>query len=141
MVGFLHALAQVGVDDLLQVVDVVQEDVVEVVDRGLDIARHRDIDEEHRLITAGRDDTLHLLLPQDVVRRARRGDHDIDLRQHADETGIFDWRPLEKLRHFDGALVGPVGDEDVRRAGAAQVPRRQLRHLARADDHDRAIVE
>jgi len=31
-----------------------------------------------------------------------------------------------------GALVGAVGDEDVGRARAAQVARRQLRHLARA---------
>ena len=70
VVGLLHALAQVGVDHFLQVVDVVEEDVVEVVDRGLDIARHRDIDQEHRLVAAGGDDALHLLLVQDVVRRA-----------------------------------------------------------------------
>ena len=70
VVRLLHALAQVGVDHFLQVVDVVEEDVVEIVDRGLDVARHRDIDQEHRLVAARGDDALHLFLVQDVVRRA-----------------------------------------------------------------------
>ena len=54
VVGLLHALAQVGVDHFLQIVDVVEEDVVEIVDGGLDIARHRDIDQEHRACCGGR---------------------------------------------------------------------------------------
>ena len=82
VVGLFHALAQVGVDHFLQVVDIVEEDVVEVVDGGLDIARHGDIDEEHRLVAAGGDDALHLVLVQDVVRRAGAGDQDIHLGQH-----------------------------------------------------------
>ena len=128
----LHALAQVGVDHFLQIVDVVQEDVVEIVDGGLDIARHRDIDQEHRLVAARGDDALHLVLVQDVMRRAARGDQDIHLGQHADEARILDRRALEQLRHFHRALVRAVGDEDVRRARAPQVARRQFGHLARA---------
>ena len=71
-----------GVDHFLQVVDVVEEDVVELVDRRLDVARHGDVDQEHRLVAARGDDALHLVLVQDVVRRAARGDQDIHLGQH-----------------------------------------------------------
>ena len=46
--GLARALAQVGVDHLLEVVDVVAVHVVERVDAGLDVARHRDVDEEQR---------------------------------------------------------------------------------------------
>ena len=91
------------------------------------------------LVAAGGDDALHLVLVQDVMRRAARGDQDIHLGQHADEARVLDRRALEQLRHFDGALVRAVGDEDVRRAGAAQVARGQFRHLARARDHDGAV--
>ena len=80
VLGLLHALAQVGVDHFLQVVDVVEEDVVELVDRRLDVARHRDIDQEHGPVAPRRDHALHLVLVQDVVRRAGGGDHDIHLR-------------------------------------------------------------
>ena len=41
-------LADVGLHDLLEVVDVVAVDVVEGVDRGLDVPGHRDVDEEQR---------------------------------------------------------------------------------------------
>ena len=141
VVGLLHALAQVGVDHFLQVVDVVQEDVVHLVDGRLDVARHGDIDQEHGLVAAGGDDALHVVFAQDVMRRAGRGDHDIDLGQHADEARVFDRSALEEAGHFDGALVGAVGDEDVGRARAAQVAGGQFGHLARAHDHDRAVVE
>ena len=79
VIGFLGALAEVGVDDFLQVVDVVQEDVVELVHGRLDIARHSDIDEEDRLVAARGDDALHLVLVEDVVRRAGAGDEDVHL--------------------------------------------------------------
>ena len=120
VLGLLQALAQVGVDHFLQIVDIVEEDVVELVDGGLDIARHRDIDQEHRPVAARGDHALHLVFVQDVVRRAARRDHDIHLRQHAEKAGVFDRRALEQPGHFVGALVGPVGDEDVatRRSGA-----------------------
>ena len=141
VLGLLRALPQVGVDHFLQIVDVVEEDVVQIVDRRVDVARHGDIDQEHGLVAAGGDDALHLVFVQDVVRRAAGGDHDVHLRQHGDEAGVLDGRALEQLRHFDGALLGAVGDEDVRGAGAAQVPGRQFAHLAGADDHDGAVVE
>ena len=141
VVRLFHALAQVGVDDFLQIVDVVEEDVVEVVDGGLDIARHGDIDQEHRLVAAGGDDALHLVLVQDVVRRAGTGDQDIHLGQHGGEACVLDRRALEELGHLDGALVRAIGDEDVRAAGAAQVARGEFAHLAGAHDHDGAVVE
>ena len=39
----LHVL----VDDLAQVVDRVEVDVLELVDRGIDVARHGEVEDEH----------------------------------------------------------------------------------------------
>jgi hypothetical protein len=44
-VGLLHSLFEVGVDDLTQIVDIVEEYIVDFVDRGIDITRNRNVDE------------------------------------------------------------------------------------------------
>ena len=43
---------QVLADDRLQVVDVVEEHLVQIADRRLDVARQRDVDDEQRSICA-----------------------------------------------------------------------------------------
>ncbi len=139
--GFLAPLAQIGVDHFLQIVDVVEEDVVEIVDRGFDVAGHRNIDEEHGLVAASANHALHFVFMQDVVRRAAGSDQDIHFRQHVDEAAVLDRRALKQLGHLDGAFVSAVGDEDVRSAGTPQVPGGEFRHLARPGDHDGAVVQ
>jgi len=47
--GFFQALLHVRADDLLQIIDVVNERVIDVVDRRIDVAWHSNIDEEHGL--------------------------------------------------------------------------------------------
>ena len=50
LLGRLSAPFQIGRDYFLQIVNVVEKNVVQLVDAGLDVARHRDIDQEHRPI-------------------------------------------------------------------------------------------
>ena len=50
--GLAPALLGVVARHLAQVVDVVEVDVVEVVDLGLGVARHADVDDEDRLMAA-----------------------------------------------------------------------------------------
>ena len=74
LVGFsrlIHAAFQILIDHALQIVDVVQEDVVEFVDRRLDVARDGDVDEEHRPVPARLDDLLHLVFAQQIFAERR----------------------------------------------------------------------
>ena len=74
------AVGDVRDDYLLQVVDVVDEDAVQLVHLRIDIARHRDIDEEHGTVTAAAQETLAVLLAEDGVRRAGGADDDVGAR-------------------------------------------------------------
>ena len=56
--GDFDAAFDVGFDHTVQIVDVVQEHVVEVIHLRFDIARHRDVDQEHRPVLAPSDDRL-----------------------------------------------------------------------------------
>ncbi len=42
-----------GLNRFVQIVDVVEEDVVELVDVRLDVARHGDVDQKHRPVACG----------------------------------------------------------------------------------------
>ncbi len=71
------ALGQVVLHDLLQVVDVVEEDLLEVAGRGLDVARHRDVDDEQRTVRPLAHDRLHEFARDDRGRGAGRGHRDV----------------------------------------------------------------
>lgn len=73
----LEALLHVGINDLLQVVDIVNESIVDIVDRGIDVPRNRDIDEKYRLVAPAVDHLFRQRTRDDEMRRSRRGDDDI----------------------------------------------------------------
>ena len=60
------SLAEMGMSDRLQVVNVVEEDVIEKIDGGLEIAWHGEVDEEERFPVAPFQQGLELFLGQDV---------------------------------------------------------------------------
>ena len=62
-------------DDRLEVVDVVEKTAVEPADRRVEVARHRDVDEEERRPPPRR----HVGSVQHGTGRARRGEDDVDL--------------------------------------------------------------
>ena len=69
---------QVVLDDVDQVVDAVEKQVVELRGFGLDIARHGEIDDEHRRMSARLDRALEHALAQDRQRARGRGDDDVE---------------------------------------------------------------
>ena len=73
----LVALGHVGLNDLLQVVHREEVGALQVVHPGIDVARHGDVDEEHRLELAPLHHRLHIPGADDGVGRAGGGEHDI----------------------------------------------------------------
>ncbi len=76
-IGLDAAVGDVRRDNLLQVVDVVHEDAVELVHLRIDIARHSNVDEEHRTVAAAAQKLLAMLFAEDGVRRAGGSDDDV----------------------------------------------------------------
>ena len=76
-IGFYPPVGNMRGDHLLQVVDVVNEDAVQLVHLRIDVARHRDIDEEHRTVAAAAQELLAMLFAEDGMRRAGGADHDV----------------------------------------------------------------
>src|SRR5262249_37444709 len=67
--------------DALEVVDVVEVAAVELVDGGIEVARNRDVDQEQRPPLALPQRALDVGARQDVARRARRAEDDVDARE------------------------------------------------------------
>ena len=104
----LHVLR----DLLLEVVDVVDVHVVELVDVGIDVARHRDVDEKERLALALLHHALH-----EVARDHERlagGARDDDVRDHELGLELIERRggAPERGREGGGALEAAVADPD-----------------------------
>src|SRR5437667_4226178 len=78
--GLLLPLAQVGLGHRAQVVEVVEEDAFQLAGRRVDVARHRDVDEEQRPEVAaapGRPDVLDVLAADDDAGSAGAADDDV----------------------------------------------------------------
>ena len=60
-----------------KIVDVVDEDAVQLVHLRIDVARDRNVDEEHGTIAAAAQELLAMLLAENGVRRAGRTDDDV----------------------------------------------------------------
>jgi len=76
------AQLQVLADNLAQVVDRVQIDVFQFLDRGIDVARHGEVDQHERRGAAAPDVTR----AEDRARGARRADHEVSPRQRVVKT-------------------------------------------------------
>ena len=69
--GLFLAIGDVRGHGLLQIVDVVDENAVDLVHLRIDVARHRDIDEEHGTVLAAAHEHFAVFAPENSVRRAR----------------------------------------------------------------------
>ncbi len=106
---FRLPLAQVRVGDRLEIVDVIEINIVEQVDRRLEIARHREIDQEKGTAFAAFQEGLELRLGQHVMRRAGGADDDVDV-----DGAAFPFSP----RHGFAAKLKRQGLRTVDRAQA-----------------------
>ncbi len=135
------AILAVRLDDAVQVVDVEEENVVEFAHCGIDVAGHGDVDEEQGPAAA----LVHGLTQRrridDEAGRCRGSDDDVDFDQAVTDGVEDDGFGIESTRQFGGPLDGAVGDSEAREPGVDQVLRRELDHLAGAQQQGAAIVE
>ena len=92
----------------MQVVDVVEVHILQEIDFRLDVARHRDVDEQQRLVPAELHQRLQFDPVENVVRRGGAADDNVD---------FFEFLP--PFVKMDGAAV--------------QFPRQSLRPIPVAD--------
>ena len=126
---------QVLADDRLQIVHVVEEDLIQIADRGLDIARQGDVDDEERPVPPRAHRLLDRRSRQHGFGRAGGGDDDVggDERRRA--------APATARRGPRAGAPGARPTASVRLAMViclhalrAQVDARELGHLAGAED-------
>jgi hypothetical protein len=136
--GLARALTQVGVDHLLEIVDVVAVDVVEPVHARLHVARNRDVDEEQGPPATPVHDPRDRGPGDHRLGRAGRRHHDV----HAGQRGLELFPRYRRAAQGPGQILGPrpgaVGHVDGKRPLLDQVLGRQLAHLAGPDQEHRA---
>ena len=86
---------EVGRDDRLEIVEVVEEDVAELADRRIDVARQRDVEHAERAVAARRERRANVLGEDDRSRRRRRADEHVD---------VGEQRPRFVVVHRDRAV-------------------------------------
>ena len=112
LVDRFAADVEVALHDLGEIVDAVQENVLERGRLGLDVARHPEVDDEHRRVAALADHALEQALADDRQRARRAGDDDVELRQPLGQLGERDRAGTETVGQRLAALERPVGDGD-----------------------------
>ena len=125
----LHVL----VHDLPQVVDRVEVDVLERADRGVDVARHGEVEHEHRPVAALLERAPHVVEPDHEAGARGRGDDDVGLRQVRGERVEADHRGGQAFGDALGAARAAVRDDQAADPLRVQVARGELDHLAGAD--------
>src|SRR5438093_5282046 len=73
---FILATGEMRGNHILQIVNVIDEDAVELVHRGINIARNGDINEEHGSILPPREKLFAVFAAEDRNRSTRRGNDD-----------------------------------------------------------------
>src|SRR5690625_4119910 len=66
------------IDELAEIIDIVEQDLARLTDRGIDITGYSDIDEEELSLRAMRKGTIEELSGHDEVRRCCRRRDDLD---------------------------------------------------------------
>ena len=128
-------------DHLLQVIDVVDKDAVQLVHLRIDVAWHRDIDEEHRTVAALAQEALAVFFAEDGVRRAGRADHNVGARNRLVELVKRNGFAVKFLRQRRSAIISAIGNVDVLGAVSQQVTRGKLAHLPRANQVNRLALQ
>jgi hypothetical protein len=137
----LTALVHGVISDGLQVVDVVEVDVFQGLNAGIDIARDGQVDEEEGPVAAAFHHGLELVGVQQMVRGTGAADQDIDRVKRAHPAFERHGLSAEGGGQGLGAFVGAVGDEHWAGAPAQEGFGGFLAGVAGAEDHDGAFGE
>ena len=127
--------------ELLQRVDVVEIDFLDLADRRVDVAWHRDIDEKQRSVFPRPPGLFHVRAVDDGMRRTGRGNHHIHPLEHA--LPIVETH--RAAAHFRRQLLRPfertIGHKDRLRASRDQALRGDPAHLPGTEDHHLAVLQ
>lgn len=137
---FLAALAGFGGEDL-KAVDIVEVDLVDLADFGVDVAGDGDVDHEEGAVFAFAAHVFDVLGLDDVVGSAGRGDDDVDFLEGLLPVVEADGAATHLFGEEDGFVVGAVGNEHALGAAREEGLRGGTGHFAGADDHDLGILE
>ena len=130
LVRLFQAVAQVLVDDTLQVVDVEEVYVVDPAHLGVHVARHGNVDEKEQAVLPPPQGRMDHGRRDDVPRSTRGADDDVGLQEFFFQQVESRGDPLELFGDLHGAGVGAVNDDDLPHAVAQQVPCGKFGHLA-----------
>ena len=104
LLDLLETFFSRGGGELFERVDVIQIDFLDLADRGVDVARDGDVDEEQRPEFPRAADLLDLVAADDGMRRAGGGDDDV----HAFEHALPVVETHGAAAHFRGEFRGAV---------------------------------
>ncbi|MCW0417707.1 hypothetical protein NB689_003461 [Xanthomonas sacchari] len=139
--GGLAAAAAVVLDRALQVVDGVQVGVGEVGHAGLDVARHRQIEQQHRLVLARAQRLLDLGPCHHRLARGGGREHHVGLVQVALQFAQRQRHATVAAGQFLRVGEGAVGDQQTPHAALAEMLGGQLDGLAGADQQHGGFAE
>src|SRR6185437_1989169 len=127
------AIAYVGLDDLLQIIDVVSKDAVHMSHFRIYVARNGNIDEEHGAVLATMHEQLAVLPPEDRMRSPGRGNHNVGAVGGLIKPIEVDGAATDFVCHLLCAFMRPVSDQDCARSVGMEMACRQLAHFSSAD--------
>src|SRR5207253_4708919 len=127
---FFPPVGDVRRNRLLQIVDVINENTVQLIHFWIDVAWHRDIDEEHWAVLAPAQKQFSMLAPEDGVRRAGGCDNNVGAIAGVVELFKTDSFTAEPGSQLPCALVRAIGYKNRSRAVRQKVTCSQVAHLA-----------
>src|SRR6202158_2345052 len=136
-----RAFVAVAFGDAAQIIDVVQVHVIDVVDRGIEVARHAHVDEKHGPVLALLQDLLHEGRGKDVLIGRRRADDHICYLEVTVEVIEGDRCATELARQLDGVIEGAVGHDHAVNSLYQQMSRGELAHRAGAYEHGGLVFQ
>jgi len=139
--GGLLARAAVLADHLLEVVHGIQIHVVESRGLGLDIARHGEIEQEHRCVASNAYRALDRQSRKHRFATRGRADHDVGFREVPFEILQRQRDATEAMRELLRVFERAVGNEDPLGLGIDQVARGKLDGFASADQQHGRLIE
>src|SRR5437660_7329479 len=118
---FLLAARNVSGDSILQIVNVIDKNAVELVHRGINVARDCDVNKEHGTVLSLGEKFFAVLPPEDRDRSAGRGNDDVRLLAMFVELVETNGLAAEARGKIASAIVSAVGYKD-----RASSPRQQM---------------
>ena len=134
--GFVLPLFEVGSDNSLEVIDVIEECTVNVTDISIDVARHRDVNKEHVAVFPFPHDVGEGPRCDEILWCIGGTNDDVGINEEAEVAFVSDGGAAEFFGDFDGAFVGAIRDDDVGNAVGDEMLRREFAHFAGTDNRD-----